>query len=187
MGVEGSHQAGQVGDVLDLGGLAVHGHPRAAAGRRRPASNGSAALWTRAAIPSVHHRRIRRSASHSIAQQIDEVAELVSDDRADGAVVRGVGRRRVELRRLQQGGGEVVGVLLKDQDRRRPGGRRDPPFGPLHRPADARDGPAVVPARDPPQRCRRDLRPSPSRSGRCTAAAPRSRHRNTRCLASPGR
>ena len=84
------------------------------------------------------------------AQHVDEVTDLVADDGADGAVVRGVRRGRVELGRLQQRGGKVVRVLLEHED----GAdrlRRDPPFGHVHGPAQPSQGTTVVAVRDAPQ------------------------------------
>ena len=47
---------------------------------------------------------------------VEGVGDLVADDGADGAVVGGVGRRGIEERRLQDGGGEVEAVVERKVD-----------------------------------------------------------------------
>jgi hypothetical protein len=78
------------------------------------------------------------------------VSDIVADDRADGAVVRRVGGRRVELGRLQQRGGEVVCALLKNEHGPGPL-RRNAPLGGVDGLPEPGDGLAVVALGDTPK------------------------------------
>ena len=113
-------------------------------------TSGSASAWKCAVSSGVHQWRIAARVASYSAQHVDEVTDVVADDGADGAVVRGVRCRRIELGRLQQRGREVVRVLLEHED----GAdrlRRDPPLAHVHRLAEPGHGVAVVAVRDAPE------------------------------------
>ena len=99
---------------------------------------------------------------------VEAVADLVADDRADGAVVHRRVRRRIEERRLQDAGGEddlVLEAAVVGVD----GLRRHGPL--LAGPPACRDRRAGSPTRTAPsaRRCRRDRpRRSSASSSRAT-------------------
>jgi hypothetical protein len=147
IGVERSRQPRQVREVLDQGLAAIDsgigkrpiggelGHERLAEG-----------VVTRLVLRGPP---VARGALHVVAraQRIDKVGQLVREDGPDGAVVGGVGRGGVELRRLQERGGEVVRVELEVQHGDGPVGR-DRPLAAIHVASELRQRLLVSPALD---------------------------------------
>ena len=127
--------SGEASDVCDILGeclLPVHGKIRkrlvGVVLCREPCGGFFEMLQVRIGPPIAHTPFRIEGATF----RVEGMANLVADDRSDGAVVRGVGSLRIEKRRLQNGCRKTQGIVQR-QIHRVHGLRRHGPLFAVHR------------------------------------------------------